>query len=86
MIGEELPAPVLAKIKTAMIEAHGLLTLMKPLTGRKGKLTDVETQLLLETLSGTLTVLREAESARWRAWEAARKSQDEKAAMVKVAK
>jgi hypothetical protein len=78
----ELPTNVVAKIKEAMAEAHGLLTLMKPLTGRKGKLTDAETQLLLETLSGTLTVLREAESARWRVWE----NQRMKTSMVEVAK
>lgn len=82
MSGEELPANVLAKIKASMVEAHGLLTLMKPLTGRKGKLTEAEAQLLLETLSGTLTVLREAVKERWRAWE----EQRAKAAMVKVAK
>ena len=81
----EVPTNVVAKIKEAMAEAHGLLTLMKPLTGRKGKLTDAEVQLLLETLSGTLTVLRVAESARWRAWEESRKK-DETVAMVKVAK
>lgn len=86
MSGEELPASLLAKIKASMIEAHGLLTLMKPLTGRKGKLTDANAQLLLETLSGTLTVLREAESARWRAWEESRKVKDGTVAMVKVAK
>lgn len=83
----ELPANVVAKIKDAMSEAHGLLTLMKPLTGRKGKLTDAEVQLLLETLSGTLTVLRDAESARWRALEESRKKEASAAmAMVKVAK
>lgn len=81
----EVPTNVVAKIKEAMAEAHGLLTLMKPLTGRKGKLTSAETELLLETLSGTLTVLRDAESARWRAWEESRKK-EASAAMVNVAK